>query len=891
MGNTGRAAIGCGLLLVASAARGQVTLTSVFTGGGEANGTACYRIPGLAVAADGTLVAFAEGRRTATDPGAAGYPIDMIFKRSTDGGRTWSPLGVIASDTRFDYSDPVPVVDGSAGAIHLLFHRWPDAAGLSAVPAGTGTNSLNVLLTSSTDSGVTWSAARDVTPQVKDAAWKGIVIGPGSGIQLRWQADPARNGRLVAAAHLQGTTNFAVFSDDLGLTWGRGALAQTTVGGVNANEAEIVETVDGDVLINARQNAGATRQMFRSSDGGATWREAFTGPAPITTVDGSMLRYSAVRDGDDRNRILFSAPTGSTIGTGNSRTNLTVWTSYDEGRSFINPVQIVSGYSAYSVLAKHADGRIGALYEATGSTLIRYADFGLDVLEPQPTPRALTHYDGFGNTIDRTAGGIGWSGEWIGTATITTATTAAFGGGSSVSFAGHAFPTEPGRMDLVAGQSATRSLATPIDLGVSGTTYLSMLVSRATDTSANDGSREFLDVLLQDSGSTTQAAFGVGSAENVYVTSLGDVVTTAGGVFDLTSRYFLLAKIVSSTTTQPGGFDRIMVKAFKSGVDAIPATDGDLAWTVMGTTTENSSAVLTQLVLSGGASATWSVDEVRVGTSYAAVSPSLAVTTIDVGSGTQTHAQAGYPLLSGSVPVVKTGGGTLVIDRANTLAATLTVQSGRIQLANEAALASGRIVPVVGGTVGLEPGLRTTVAGLDVEAGGLVDVGAGKLTVAVGLPVAGLVAAIHAGRGDGSWRAASGITSTAVAASLAGPNPRTLGWRDNGDGSVTVAYAAAGDTNLDWRLDILDAADFLSAGTFDTGRSAAWSEGDFTADGIVDILDAADVLATGLFDQGDYNGTSAAVGAVAAVPEPAAWPLVAAAVALIAARRHRRRPC
>lgn len=44
--------------------------------------------------------------------------------------------------------------------------------------------------------------------------------------------------------------------------------------------------------------------------------------------------------------------------------------------------------------------------------------------------------------------------------------------------------------------------------------------------------------------------------------------------------------------------------------------------------------------------------------------------TIDVASGTsQTQTQAGYPLLSGSVSVVKIGGGTLVVDQANTLTA------------------------------------------------------------------------------------------------------------------------------------------------------------------------------------------------------------------------------
>jgi hypothetical protein len=114
-----------------------------------------------------------------------------------------------------------------------------------------------------------------------------------------------------------------------------------------------------------------------------------------------------------------------------------------------------------------------------------------------------------------------------------------------------------------------------------------------------------------------------------------------------------------------------------------------------------------------------------------------------------------------------------------------------------------------------------------------------------------------------------------------------VGWLDNGDGSVTFAFAAAGDTNLDWQVDILDAANFLSGGKFDSGSPASWNEGDFTYDGVVDILDAASFLSTGLFDAGPYN---AAPGTVAAVPEPAgvlAWAAVAAGTWLFSRRRER----
>jgi hypothetical protein len=117
-----------------------------------------------------------------------------------------------------------------------------------------------------------------------------------------------------------------------------------------------------------------------------------------------------------------------------------------------------------------------------------------------------------------------------------------------------------------------------------------------------------------------------------------------------------------------------------------------------------------------------------------------------------------------------------------------------------------------------------------------------------------------------------------------------VGWLDNGDGSLTVAYAAPGDTNLDWSVDILDTANFLALGKFDTGSPATWREGDFNYDGIVDILDADAFVSTGLFNAGNYNTPPGAVGSVAAVPEPSTWVLLAAACGgAVAACRGRRR--
>ncbi|MBU6309176.1 MAG: autotransporter-associated beta strand repeat-containing protein [Planctomycetes bacterium] len=264
----------------------------------------------------------------------------------------------------------------------------------------------------------------------------------------------------------------------------------------------------------------------------------------------------------------------------------------------------------------------------------------------------------------------------------------------------------------------------------------------------------------------------------------------------------------------------------------------------------------------------------------------LGTSSLSVGGNGQNTTYSGT--LSGAGGLTKDGAGTLVLAGANTISGSTTVRSGVLRLANGAALGTSHVTPVAGGTLAMAPYLQTTVGGLAPNAGGLTDVGSGLMTVAAGLPAADMLTALLTGRGDGSWNGTSGITSSQAVADLAASIPRTVGWLDNGDGSVTFAFAAAGDTNLDWNVDILDAANFLAGGKFDSGMPASWIEGDFGYDGVVDILDAADFLSTGLFDAGAYNPPPGMAGAVAAVPEPATVALAVVGLAAAAVVRRRR---
>lgn len=352
-----------------------------------------FRIPGMVVTQDGSILVFAEGRRgDGSDPRRdENAPIDLVMRRSTDNGRSWQPMVVIDSGFRpggelLDFADPTPVLETETGTVFLFYGQWPDIATRIVAPGQSAhpkDRNQVLWLRSSTDNGRTWSDRKQVAypdepHETGDGLyWRYAEPGPGSGIQLQWQdRDPSRNGRLVIPAKRGGSSTpdgpvrvepFVFYSDDQGKSWQVGNVTP----GPEANEDEVVELTDGRVVLDARPDSGKYRRRHISTDGGVTWGHDNPDAIPITEVDGSLVRYSAKRAGHDRDRILFSGPRGE---GGLNRNNITVWTSYDEGKTFTNPVQINNGFAAYSVLQRLADGTIGMVVETAKGTAARYGE-------------------------------------------------------------------------------------------------------------------------------------------------------------------------------------------------------------------------------------------------------------------------------------------------------------------------------------------------------------------------------------------------------------------------------------------------------------------------------------------------------------------------------------
>lgn len=323
-----------------------------------------YRIPSLLVSKKGTLLAFCEGRKNGR--GDAG-DIDLILKRSLDGGKSWGKTQVVWDDADNTCGNPCPVVDAKTGTIWLLMTHNIGSDTQTMIVNGTSKKPRTVWVTKSEDDGATWSAPFEITKDVMKPSWTWYATGPGIGIQLR-------SGRLVVPCDNQVAGSKAqqahvIVSDDAGQTWRIGGVV-----GPQCNESQVVELGEGSLMLNIRSYRGNNRRLVAiSKDGGDTFAE----PTPDKTLIEPVCQSSIVRHPGKLGGILFANPAST------KRENMTVRLSRDECKTWPHSRVLHAGPSAYSCLAVLPDGSIACLYERgekSAYDTITFARFGLDWL-------------------------------------------------------------------------------------------------------------------------------------------------------------------------------------------------------------------------------------------------------------------------------------------------------------------------------------------------------------------------------------------------------------------------------------------------------------------------------------------------------------------------------
>lgn len=309
-----------------------------------------FRIPAICRTAKGTLLAFAEGRRSVSDQASN----VLVLRRRASRSKAWGPLQVVERDEPNSLNNPC-VLPTRQGRVWLMYQRYP--AGLNEMTAEPGLSrerSCLTYLTFSDDDGRSWSAPRDISAEAKASNDRSDASGPGIGIELT--RGPHR-GRMVFPLNGGGGGKydvFAVFSDDHGRTWQRGTVAPKGPD-LQPNETQIAELADGSILMNCRNQAkGRFRLQCRSLDGGATWSEATPRPDLVDPVCmGSIVRLSFKPD-----LLAFSNPNDP-----KTRRNGTLRLSSDCGTTWVPAGVIAPDSFAYSNLCPLPGGRIGILFE------------------------------------------------------------------------------------------------------------------------------------------------------------------------------------------------------------------------------------------------------------------------------------------------------------------------------------------------------------------------------------------------------------------------------------------------------------------------------------------------------------------------------------------------
>ena len=298
-----------------------------------------YRIPAIIKTKSGKLLAFCEGRKNLFDGGN----IDMVMKSSDDKGLTWSQLKVIWNDGENTCGNPSPVVDKVTGNIILL---------------GTLNNDKVFVLTSK-DEGETWDTPRDITKEVKPENWQWYATGPVHAIQL--QNTSYQNRIIVPCNHtVKGTgkhTSHIIYSDDKGISWKTGG----SVADDKTDECTLSELSDGHLLLNMRNNDKSTpnRKISYSNDGGLSWSPVTFDSTLIEPVcQGALLRYSLNPD-----IILFVNPHHK-----KQRKQLTLFISYDEGKTWKDKTVIYKSKAAYNDIVVLENGDVVCVFE-TGKVL------------------------------------------------------------------------------------------------------------------------------------------------------------------------------------------------------------------------------------------------------------------------------------------------------------------------------------------------------------------------------------------------------------------------------------------------------------------------------------------------------------------------------------------
>lgn len=320
----------------------------------------CFRIPALATAPNGDLIAAIDERVNDCADLKGNTDINIVIRRSLDNGETWSAI-----ETVVDYpfgqsaSDPSMIVDKQTGLVFLFFN-YMDLLNANDI--------YHFKVIKSNDNGKTWSKPEDITNQIAPLEWKNdfMFVTSGKGTQTK-------KGKLLhTLVNLdKGLHLFA--SDDNGQSW---YLLQTPL--IPGDESKVIELADGSWMVSSRiNNHKGQRTVHLSSDEGKTWATHSDTSLLDPGCNASLIRFEKEGENSESNILLFSNANHP-----KERQNMSVKVSFDDGQTWSKGKTIYAGSAAYSSMTVLKNGEIGVFFEKDNYTENVFVRFTLDDLVP-----------------------------------------------------------------------------------------------------------------------------------------------------------------------------------------------------------------------------------------------------------------------------------------------------------------------------------------------------------------------------------------------------------------------------------------------------------------------------------------------------------------------------
>lgn len=359
------------------------------------DGVHTSRIPGIVALGKKTLIAVYDARYDSSRDLQG--DIDICCQRSTDGGETWGKMYRVLDMGTYGnlpekyngVSDAAILFDKKTGDVWVAAtwmhgvldrntgrwienlnedstvwnHQW---ASHGSQPGLSIKQTSQIIITKSSDRGLTWSKPMNITSQVKAPKCWLQTVAPGNGISLR-------DGTIVFPA--QGRDSIGnpfsnlIYSRDGGMTW-----KATRPVGHNTTECAIVQRNDGTLMLNMRDNSNRNdyssrngRRICVATNLGAIWKEHHTSHKSLIEPVCMGSLYQHFYNNGKKSVLLFSNPESK-----KSRTHITLKSSYDDGETWAGKKILLdelkgAGYSCItSVDQKH----IGILYESSQSDMV-----------------------------------------------------------------------------------------------------------------------------------------------------------------------------------------------------------------------------------------------------------------------------------------------------------------------------------------------------------------------------------------------------------------------------------------------------------------------------------------------------------------------------------------